>query len=142
MHGRRTFLGRLVAAAAAIFGLPRTTAAKEPKSVGWLLEDIQRFANEHVWMLHFSHVSCGAGTCPPGPIAEGFRAIITTPQHFYTIIVKPTYLGCGVSNIKPDPGEDWLRGSDLADGAPTRGTWERIKADIVRVERTGSKYKG
>lgn len=44
------------------------------------------------------------------------------------------YLGCTASARKARAGEGWIRGNDLADGKLTRGTWERIKSDIVAYE--------
>jgi hypothetical protein len=44
------------------------------------------------------------------------------------------YLGCLASCRKPRAGEDWHRGSDLADGPLSMGTWHRILADIVSYE--------
>ena len=59
---------------------------------------------------------------------------------------KEKYKACGgdkdkiallVSNLiedQPRAGEDWNRGSDLADGQLTEATWHRILADIVSYE--------
>lgn len=44
------------------------------------------------------------------------------------------YLGCTSEARRPRAGEDWHRGSDLADGPLTKGTWHRILADIVSYE--------
>ena len=44
------------------------------------------------------------------------------------------YLGCGSTSRKPRAGEDWHRGSDLADGPLTEETWHRIIGDIVSYE--------
>ncbi len=93
----------------------------------------------NVWRpedVRMAHVSCGAGTCPPGPNpdAEGWRAVITRPRFVYHVIVKPDYLGCTMSTREPDPGETWTRGRDLADGKRTRDTWTRILRDIRRHE--------
>lgn len=44
------------------------------------------------------------------------------------------YLGCVSTCRKPRAGEDWHRGSDLADGPLVPETWHRILADIVSYE--------
>lgn len=44
------------------------------------------------------------------------------------------YLGCIATCRKPRAGEDWNRGSDLADGPLTEETWHRILGDIVSYE--------
>lgn len=46
----------------------------------------------------------------------------------------PGGLGCTASSRKPRAGEDWHRGSDLADGPLSEDTWRRILADIVSYE--------
>ena len=51
------------------------------------------------------------------------------------------YLGASLSAKHPRDGEDWIRGSDLADGKFNIGTIVRIIRDILRCEITGSKYK-
>lgn len=45
-----------------------------------------------------------------------------------------TYLGCTASSRKPRAGEDWTRGSDLADGDLSLETWNSILGDIVAYE--------
>lgn len=45
-----------------------------------------------------------------------------------------TYLGCISTCRKSRAGEDWSRGSDLADGPLSPETWHRILADIVSYE--------
>lgn len=44
------------------------------------------------------------------------------------------YLGCQVSNRKPNTGESWTRGKDLADGTYSEQTWINILCDIVNNE--------
>ena len=44
------------------------------------------------------------------------------------------YLGCIANCRKPRAGEDWTRGSDLADGTLSQETWHKILADIVSYE--------
>ena len=57
-----------------------------------------------------------------------------TDGHRYSIKAKKTYLGCIASSRKMRPGEDWVRGNDLADGEFCRETWIRILEDIVAYE--------
>lgn len=47
---------------------------------------------------------------------------------------SPSYLGAQVMSRKPRAGEDWNRGNDLADGPYNRGTWTKIKNDILEYE--------
>ena len=65
-----------------------------------------------------------------------------TDGHSYHITATDTdWLGCGVSCRKPRPGEDWTRGSDLADGKLNEKTWNRILRDIIAYElKTISDY--
>jgi hypothetical protein len=75
---------------------------------------------------------------------------VTTVKHQYRITAvfrDPAicgsarhYLGCTMTNRLPDPGEDWLRGSDLADGRFGQDTWDKIVADILTLEAGGGKY--
>ena len=52
------------------------------------------------------------------------------------------YLGCQVSARKERPGENWIRGNDLADGPFDKETWNRILSRIVNYElRELSKFK-
>ncbi|WP_341702618.1 hypothetical protein [Ferrovibrio sp.] len=44
------------------------------------------------------------------------------------------YLGCGAEARRPRAGEDWTRGSDLADGDISRKTWNYILSDIISYE--------
>lgn len=163
--GRRGFIGSLIALVAGLFGVGKANAALPAKvgsseldeaTVPWLIkriwDDVQRPLNAQLVITSYH---CGDGNCPApkcfyegfiampegnGADDEGFAAIITTPRHRYRISVKANYLGCTVINNTPDPGESWMRGSDLADGKRTVGTWWRIVADIERTETTGSKY--
>lgn len=73
-----------------------------------------------------------------------FRFRIYTDTNAYSIsarngLVSDTppmrgYLGCIASCRKPRAGEDWQRGSDLADGPLTEDTWHKILGDIVSYE--------
>ena len=62
------------------------------------------------------------------------RLLLVTPTHQYSIRVSPDYLGCSVISRLAQPGEDWLRGSDLHDGKFNRITWEHILRDIFAYE--------
>ena len=83
-------------------------------------------------------------TCEEGEGGEkGYsirkRIHFYTNDHEYCIVAHDRsrdegYLGCTASTRKPRAGEDWTRGNDLADGKFTRGTWERIKDDIIAYE--------
>lgn len=55
----------------------------------------------------------------------------TTPHE---VRLNEGYLGCTSTSRKSRAGEDWLRGSDLADGPLTERTWHRIMADIISYE--------
>jgi len=64
-----------------------------------------------------------------------FRVRIYTFTNKYSIAASPPdYLGCIASARKPRAGEDWTRGSDLADGPFSRETWDKILTDIVAYE--------
>ena len=63
-----------------------------------------------------------------------------TSENSYSITaLKPNdnnkgYLGCVTTNRKPDVGEWWNRGHDLADGKFNENTWNKIICDIVATE--------
>lgn len=68
-----------------------------------------------------------------------FRCKIYTDNNCYSIVANAkedgkTYLGCIAKSRKPRAGEDWVRGSDLADGELTAGTFIKILGDIVAYE--------
>ena len=50
------------------------------------------------------------------------------------------YLGCVMVCRKPDAGEWWNRGHDLADGEFNENTWNKIISDIVATEMQTLKY--
>lgn len=50
------------------------------------------------------------------------------------------YLGCMASSRAPRPGEDWSRGSDLADGKFSKHTWDRIVGDMLSYELIDGGY--
>lgn len=45
-----------------------------------------------------------------------------------------SYLGCTASSRTSRIGEDWTRGSDLADGQYSKETWDRICFDMLSYE--------
>lgn len=47
---------------------------------------------------------------------------------------RSSYLGCIANCRMPRAGENWTRGSDLADGELTEATWHRILGDILSYE--------
>ena len=65
-----------------------------------------------------------------------------TDGHTYSIrATEGGYLGCTALSRKPRPGEDWNRGSDLADGKLNEETWNLILRDIIAYElKTISDY--
>lgn len=138
---RRGFIGAAAVSILGLFGIGKSREATGA-SFGWLREQLYRLC--HVGSVRFADVHCGEGTCPMGshsdPDKDGFRARIHGDNHTYCIVAKADYLGCTMTNRYPDPGETWLRGCDLADGKRTVETWNRIVADIERMEATGSKY--
>ncbi len=78
------------------------------------------------------------GHCTPGK--EVYRRFgFYTEEHQYFIVASDRtndrgYLGCQVQSRKARPGEDWLRGNDLPDGAFNKNTWDGIVNAIVRYE--------
>lgn len=68
------------------------------------------------------------------------RLKIYTKEHYYAISAhlpkkdNDGYLGCIGQVRKARAGEDWLRGNDLADGAYSKETWNKIKNDILGYE--------
>ena len=66
------------------------------------------------------------------------RIALFTDNNEYQIVARfgcaQTYLSCMAKSRKPRAGEDWHRGSDLADGQFTYETWFRILAEIVSYE--------
>ena len=82
------------------------------------------------------------GKCAGGELSEEVRVSLFTDGNQYTIKATSTgYLGCVVSSRKPRPGEDWTRGSDLADGKLNDETWNAILRDIIAYElKTISDY--
>ena len=66
--------------------------------------------------------------------------IFYTFNNLYSITaIKPNkknkgYLGCILNKRKPDVGEWWTRGSDLADGDFNENTWNLIISNIIASE--------
>lgn len=61
-------------------------------------------------------------------------AIYARCHYLGTSQEQPGYLGCVAQSRKYRPGENWFRGSDLADGPFSEKTWRKILADIVSYE--------
>lgn len=61
---------------------------------------------------------------------------ITLPllRYNYILRVQRKYLGASALAKKPNLGEDWLRGNDLADGKPSLETLWDILVDIISYE--------
>lgn len=62
-----------------------------------------------------------------------------TEKYKYNIIAvdkdeQTGYLGCFMSNRKPEAGEKHTRGRDLPDGEFNYDTWNRIKDSIIKTE--------
>lgn len=62
------------------------------------------------------------------------KLMLFTSKYQYYITATPKYLGCMSTARQANPGETWMRGSDLEDGSFTTGTWNRIMGDIVSSE--------
>jgi hypothetical protein len=60
---------------------------------------------------------------------DGFAAVSDAAT-----VLDGGYLGCIAVNRKARAGEEWERGSDLADGPLTEETWRKILSDIVSYE--------
>lgn len=65
-----------------------------------------------------------------------YIARLFTEKYRYSIVGRKdgSYLGCTNSLRASLPGEDWIRGNDLADGIFSKETVERIKSDIISCE--------
>lgn len=106
----------------------------------WIERDLGRFApiDEHVEVVSWHQRVTEPGPREPICVAEAHVKIYTDINR-YSIharegIDDTGYLGCTSSSRKSRAGEDWHRGSDLADGPFHKGTWHRILADIVSYE--------
>ena len=99
-------------------------------------EDLKESAPElYVWLGMIQRWVGRRGLLILKQEQEGFRIVIYTSEHIYSISAEPgKYLGCGASSRKPRPGEDWTRGNDLSDGKYSYETWIKILADIVAYE--------
>ena len=58
----------------------------------------------------------------------------THNYRYHLVATSNGYFGCTAQCRKSVAGEDWFRGSDLADGPFSLETWERIKKDIIKHE--------
>ena len=95
----------------------------------WIKNDVSRFSPIDTHIQDLSTSEDGG---------QIWRFAIYTQNHKYSIVAKERgdggYLGCISTNRMPNVGEDWLRGSDLADGKLEENTWHKILADIVSYE--------
>lgn len=105
------------------------------------LEGVRDQLKEWIWRGKFASTANFSLDIEEGRQAVTLR--FKTTLHTYSIVGRPHgapvggrlgYLGCVVSNRHPRPGETWTRGSDLADGDLSEGTWDRIVQDILSVE--------
>lgn len=99
------------------------------------LEKLTRFATVDRYM----DIACTGDS--EAPWRGDRRVKIYTAQQCYCLTAlsgqtktDDGYLGCVVSSRMPRAGEDWTRGNDLADGALTKKTFNRIMSDIVSYE--------
>lgn len=81
-------------------------------------------------------VKIGDAAIPYDPPATSARVVVRlwTRNFMYQLLATPTYLGCTSQERAPRPGEDWSRGSDVADGDFSRETWGRIAFRILGRE--------
>lgn len=97
----------------------------------WVRDDIYRFG-------HFDDVVYMIQELRNPRVGELTFELYTSSHkyHIHAIdrIQNTGYLGCTASCRKEKPGENWFRGSDLADGPFTRETWQKIKNDIISHE--------
>jgi len=95
--------------------------------MSWIERDITRFSPSDNHMIFSGSV---------GDESASAGVDIYTDNNRYRILAdeKSGYLGCSAKSRKPRAGEDWQRGSDLADGPLDESTWRRILGDIVSYE--------
>ena len=108
----------------------------------WLQRDLSRFGKNETHIEVVQGVS--SEPVQPGQAAEQriMKIRLYTNTNCYAITAHERtkdngYLGCISSTRKPRAGEDWTRGSDLADGSLNETTWHKILADIVSYEMVG-----
>lgn len=103
----------------------------------WLVRDLSRFGDE---TNHIEFVQDGVSTSVDGPPAKVKAIRVYTDTNRYSVRAQEHadddngYLGCQASSRKPRAGEDWTRGSDLADGPLSEETWHKILGDIISYE--------
>lgn len=111
----------------------------------WLQRDLSRFGKNET---HIEIVQ-DASSEPVQPSQATEQRIMKihlyTNTNCYAITAHERtndngYLGCISSTRKPRAGEDWTRGSDLADGSLNETTWHKILADIVSYEMVGIRH--
>ena len=103
---------------------------------GWTIEDLK------LWILTMGKF-LGPGNFEnlvkvESDTPELYRIRIFTRTSVYAIVAKKTgersYLGCQATLRYWQPGENWNRGSDLADGPLNREIFVEILGDIVTHE--------
>lgn len=67
-------------------------------------------------------------------IDGGYRLLLATAAHQYSITVRPEYVGCTATTRTARPGETHLRGNDLPDGPLSEATIDEIMSAIVAYE--------
>lgn len=90
----------------------------------WIFEDLSRW-NRCETAVHVADDETGM-----------FRFRLYTAEFRFQILATEReggggYLGCTVATRAPRPGEEHVRGNDLADGPFTRETWDQIKNDMI-----------
>ena len=63
-----------------------------------------------------------------------YHLYMFTDKHVYSIVVKPTYIGCVMSCRYERPMEGWTRGSDFPDGECNEDTFKSILYAILCQE--------
>lgn len=109
--------------------------------LGWYRRDLDRHAR---FASHVQLVGQTSGAESDGSREDHTTLQLYTDRNRYRLTVVERwaaggvpaagYLGCTASARKSRAGEDWNRGSDLADGVLCEDTWLRILRDIVAYE--------
>ena len=112
------------------------------------LQDLKQWAAKIGKHASMENIDLGKGSFDLFDKSDDLHFYIYTNENRYSISATVyddghTYLGCTASCRKPRAGEDWTRGSDLADGDLSLKTWTEILGDIVAYElvRVHKKHK-
>lgn len=65
---------------------------------------------------------------------DTYLILIYTENHEYSIVVRPNYIGGGVSCRYQYPLEDWTRGNDLVDGQCTKSVLDSLVYNMLAYE--------